>query len=110
MIRTAGGDFTARNPRGLPVGARALLFVRPEAMRLGQGDNGLAARLVRRDLEGAFVTLHFDTGAGPMSLHRTNGGADLPAGNLQIRFDAQDPFILADGGEAAGTGQAMAAE
>lgn len=108
-IRTASGDFRARNPSHLTVGAEAILFVRPEAMQIGGGVNSLPATLARRDLEGAFVTLHFQTGAQNMSLHQTNTGAPLPEGEVQIRFDVDDAFVLGNG-QIAETGQELAAQ
>ncbi|MFC2967999.1 ABC transporter ATP-binding protein [Acidimangrovimonas pyrenivorans] len=109
-IETALGGFRARNPQGLPAGAGALLFVRPEAMRLGGGENTVAGQLTRRDLEGPFVNLFFAAGGQEIAVHLTNSGA-LPAldGDVALSFAAEDALVLPEGALAA-TGQEMAAQ
>ena len=38
MVDTAFGPLRGRNPKGLKVGDKAILFVRPESLRLGKGE------------------------------------------------------------------------
>jgi spermidine/putrescine transport system ATP-binding protein len=53
-IETALGRLVGRNPRGLKAGEDAILFVRPEALRLGPGDerSTLAAPVLNVAFEG----------------------------------------------------------
>lgn len=110
-IDTALGRFRARNPRDLGDGSSAMLFVRPEAMRLGYGENGLVARLLRRDLEGAFLNLFFDAQGIELAVHVTNDGQTrIPADQAtEIGFPAASAVIL-PAGPLARTGREMAAQ
>ena len=111
-IATAHGRFRARNPRALAAGAAAMLFVRPEALRLGAAENRLAGRLARRDLEGPFLNLFFRAGGQEVALHMTNDGraSGVTAGeDTELGFDADQAVVL-PAGELAHTGAEMAAQ
>lgn len=109
-VATPQGRLRGRNPGGLRAGDAAMLFVRPEAMVLGAGENSLAARLVRRDLEGAFVNLFFDAGGDEIAVHVTNTGrSNLPDGHATLSFAADRAVILPEG-PLARTGQELAAQ
>ena len=101
LIDTALGRFRAMNPQGLVPGEAALLFVRPEAMRVAGGENRLPARLVRRDLEGPFVNLFFATGAEVLAVHLTNRAGLTEAAQTAgaVGFDAADALLLPLPGE-----------
>ena len=86
-IETGFGPLRGRNHRGLKVGDKAVLFVRPEALRLADGtaDNHcrFEAKMVTNELEGAMVHLRLarPKGGKPITLSLTNDGkpiADLP--------------------------------
>ena len=112
IIATSLGQFRARNPGALIPGADAMLFVRPEAMALGAGENNLAARLVRRDLEGAFVNLFFEIQGHEIAVHLTNTGHAVDAGPgkvASLSFAANHGVIL-PAGRLARTGREMAAQ
>ncbi len=110
-VGTPLGTFRARNPRGMAVGALAWMFVRPEAMALGLDENAVPVTLVRRDLEGPFVALHFRAGDGhSLSLHRTNlGGVEVIGNAMTLGFRAADALVLPEG-TLAETGQELAAQ
>lgn len=113
-VETALGTFRARNPRGLTVGTVAWVFVRPEAMQIAAPaatENAISAHLVRRDLEGPFVALHFRASDGhALSLHRTNmGGIEAIGSDMTLGFRAADALVLPDG-VLAETGQELAAQ
>lgn len=110
-IGTPMGRFRARNPRDLAPGAEAMLFVRPEAMLLGHGENQLLARMQRRDLEGAFLNLFFDAQGTELAVHITNDGqVHVPSeGDTKIGFHAESAVILPSG-PLARTGQELAAQ
>jgi spermidine/putrescine transport system ATP-binding protein len=54
VIDTAFGPLRGRNPMGVKAGDRAILFVRPEALRLGQGrpDATIASTVLSVAFEG----------------------------------------------------------
>ena len=88
-----------------------MLFVRPEAMLLGHGENQLLARMRRRDLEGAFLNLFFDAQGTELAVHITNDGqVQVPSeGDTKIGFHAESAVILPSG-PLARTGQELAAQ
>ncbi|MEL6766892.1 MAG: ABC transporter ATP-binding protein [Pseudomonadota bacterium] len=108
-IETPLGAFTARNPHGVGEGREAMLFIRPEAMRFGEGENRIEARVTRRDLEGAFVNIFAEAGGRELALHLTNtgdAGRSLD-GPQSLTFDTGDALILPKG-ELARTGKELA--
>ena len=102
-IDTKYGVLRGRNPKDLSVGSEALLFVRPEkthVQKSGQkSDNSLEVMYERRDLEGAFVNLHFLNEGDHFSIHQTN--VDLQAfdagAQCTIGFDDNAGMILPTG-------------
>lgn len=109
-VETPAGRFSGRNTRGLAVGDAAILFVRPERMVLGDGANALSARMLRRDLEGAFVNYEMQTESGQrLSVHQTNIGAGVPDGAAQAVSFAPDAAVILPTGPLARTGAEVAA-
>lgn len=110
LVDTPLGPLLGRNPTGLAEGDEAILFVRPESVgfqpkkKAEQFDNALTAQLIRRDLEGAFINLHMqsgsDGGAQAISMQLTNTGAplnvSLEASN-EIGFACQSAIVLPKG-------------
>ena len=100
VIATAHGSFRARNHRGLGVGAKAMLFVRPEKMQIVAGseapENRVRVSFLRRDLEGPFVNLFFHTDDQVLSIHLTNAGdAGRDVGEtLEIAFAPEDAMVM----------------
>jgi spermidine/putrescine transport system ATP-binding protein len=101
---TALGPVRAANPGGLAAGADAMVFVRPERMRLGALDgveNRLEGRVVRRELEGPFAHLAIDTAHGQTFLvHQTNhgGSGEVGVGDMvPFGFAARDARALPAG-------------
>ncbi|GHG84475.1 ABC transporter ATP-binding protein [Pseudodonghicola xiamenensis] len=112
LIETALGQLVGRNPAGLGAGAAAMLFVRPEAMRIGHGENAMAAQLLRRDLEGAFLNLFFHAAGHELAVHVTNDGSrpDMaPGEEHRLGFAAAAAVVLPEG-PLARTGQELAAQ
>ncbi|MBY6005421.1 ABC transporter ATP-binding protein [Salipiger bermudensis] len=112
QIETPLGRFRARNPEQLAPGAEAMLFVRPEAMTIGGGENGLEAQLQRRDLEGAFLNLFFDAQGSEIAVHVTNDGhAPELQGAAAMRLGfAPEQAVILPRGALARTGQELAAQ
>jgi spermidine/putrescine transport system ATP-binding protein len=113
QIETPHGRLVARNPTALANGATAILFVRPEQVGFGAGySNRFEARLMRRDLEGAFVTFEVQTPTGAqINLHQSNtGGASVAVDDIcQVGFDGEAAVLLPDG-PMAKTGAEVAAQ
>jgi len=103
VIDTKLGTMRGRNPQGLTLGSEAILFVRPEKTHILSGgekaDNVINVKYDRRDLEGAFVNLHFQEGGDSFSVHKTN--VDIKAYDTgeqcAIGFDSQAGMILPQG-------------
>ena len=99
------GPVRAANPRALPAGGEAMLFVRPERVRLGALDgleNRLRGRIVRRELEGPFAHIALETPEGHTILvHQTTQGrtaAGLVIGEeVGFGFAARDALALPAG-------------
>ncbi len=119
-VDTAIGKMLGRNPGHLKPGDKAILFVRPENVGFQQPDQGQAygnqinARLMRRDLEGAFINLQLQAdNARPISMHLTNSGT-LPTlsteTDTRIGFACESALVLPDGPLARTGREEMAAE
>jgi spermidine/putrescine transport system ATP-binding protein len=108
-IDTSIGRLIGRNPRGLGVGAHALLFVRPERMvpaASGGGDgrtNVIESRVTRQDFEGSFVNVVLaGPDAQPIIVQTTDAAAPLAlaAGTLAaVTFRPADAVVLPAPGE-----------
>ena len=109
QIDTPVGRFTARFGGAVKQGDRAILFVRPETMKIETGPNQLNGRLVRRDLEGPFMNLYFDVQGVEVAVHKTNTGHDLISDSGTLSFELTDGIILPDG-PVAQTGREIAAQ
>lgn len=96
-IDTALGAMKGRAPRPLRVGDAAILFVRPEHVGFGPGDNSIDATLERRDLEGPFVNLQMRAGDQTLAMHLPNDGAAPPPSECRIGFAAHHAMILPEG-------------
>ncbi|WP_444454531.1 ABC transporter ATP-binding protein [Rhodobacter capsulatus] len=104
-IATAEGRFRAQNPSDLPPGAEAVLFLRPERLRVLEAgetaSNTLQGRLLRRDMEGAFSTLVIQTAQGRVKLQQVNSGIGAALdGVLRLGF-AETAAVILPGGEMA---------
>jgi spermidine/putrescine transport system ATP-binding protein len=99
-IDTAFGPLRGRNPQGLKTGDEAVLFVRPEALRLRPGDAEIAFETQALNLvyEGNLTHLAF-RGPGNKSISVTVGhGSDAalpgPGTTARLGYDARDGLIL----------------
>jgi spermidine/putrescine transport system ATP-binding protein len=101
-IETAAGSFAARLGAGARSGEPALLFVRPEHMRLGDAAAGAANRIdaafTHAEFEGNFVNVFCDNGGRKPLMTQTRsdpGVLGLAQGTrLPLGFDAADAVIL----------------
>ncbi|HIN69823.1 MAG TPA: ABC transporter ATP-binding protein [Acidobacteria bacterium] len=102
------GILRGRTTPELAVGVDAMLFVRPEALKIGdesQSDNRVAVKPVRRDMEGAFVNWVLSTGERSLVAHMTKA-ADAKIDHnrsMHVGFAANDTIVMASG-EIADTG------
>ena len=102
LVETALGGLRAANPKGLRAGDAAMLFLRPEKLRLlaaGEAtDNHITARVVRRDMEGAWSSVVVDAGGCPLMLHLPHDGRGaLLSGEVALGFAAAEAVILPKG-------------
>jgi spermidine/putrescine transport system ATP-binding protein len=98
------GRLQAANPHRLAVGAEALLFVRPERVRLGgdggagEGWNSIESEVTDEVFEGLAVNifLRHPEGLRPIAVSVTNNGAVpvLPSGTRQRIAFAPDHAVL----------------
>jgi spermidine/putrescine transport system ATP-binding protein len=104
-IDSAAGRLRAVNPQSLPVGAEALLFVRPERVRLGgdgapeAGSNVIESAVTDEVFEGLAVNifLRHPEGARPIAVSVTNNGAVpvlAPGTRQRIAFAAEHAVLL----------------
>ena len=97
VIDTAFGQLRGRNPQGLKAGDKAILFVRPESLRLGKGADRHDHHLDRctTSPSKAMPSHVFLEGAGKKDITLTVGrhdGADDPGAGLQaatVSYDAE---------------------
>lgn len=103
VIETQYGQLRGNNPQNLKLGAEAILFVRPEKTHVeipgNEMDNSISVKYERRDLEGAFVNLHFRQQEDAFSVHQTNVNvaAHVKGDLCKICFNAPDAMILPAG-------------
>jgi spermidine/putrescine transport system ATP-binding protein len=115
VIETVHGTFQGKASGKLTNASNAMMFVRPEKIRIGgeQQQNFIKATLTRRDLEGAYVNLFLQASGEEIVLHLTKS-ADLISLNIIddqsehiISFGSRDALILPEG-ELAATGKELA--
>ena len=108
VIDSPAGRLRATNPHGLPVGAEALLFVRPERVRLGSegasedGRNVIDSEVTDEVFEGLAVNifLRHPEGLRPIAVSVTNDGAVpvlAPGTRQRIAFEAEHAVLLPAG-------------
>ncbi|WP_374643671.1 ABC transporter ATP-binding protein [Tabrizicola sp.] len=102
LVETALGGFRAANPKGLRPGDEAILFVRPEKLRLlapGEAEeNCIAARVTRRDMEGAWSTVVVEAEGRELKLHLPHGtGGQVPSGEVTLGFPGREAVFLPKG-------------
>ncbi len=103
-LDTPAGRLLGRNPRGLGVGDRAALFIRPERLAVdGDGPNRLTARVSHRDFEGSFVNAFLTGPTGTLMVqipHRGQSDPPLvPDTDATLTFRPQDAVALPWEGE-----------
>ncbi|MEX2650430.1 MAG: ABC transporter ATP-binding protein [Alphaproteobacteria bacterium] len=105
VVDTALGPLRGRNGRGLKRGDKAIVFVRPEALRVGAGASEagttIESQVVTKELEGSLVHVRLaGAGAKPITVSLTNDGTVpvLEAGQpLTVVFDAARAVALPTG-------------
>ena len=113
-VETPEGAFRGQSPAGLVPGDFAMVFVRPEHVRIANRDapfaNQVAAQVVRRELEGPFVNIFLAAGEHEIALQMPNegdAGRGL-TGQVTAGFAAENTLVLPEG-ELARTGTEIAA-
>jgi spermidine/putrescine transport system ATP-binding protein len=103
-IDTRFGRLRAANPQRLAVGADAVLFVRPERMRIlgaddrSEGQNTIETRVVDEIFEGLAVNIFLDGAEGrPIAVSLTNDGRVerlMPGSVRRVAFAAEHAILL----------------
>jgi spermidine/putrescine transport system ATP-binding protein len=103
VIETKFGRLRGRNPRGLKQGDKAILFVRPESIRLGAGaaDTTLSSKVKSVAFEGNMTHVYLE-GVGKKDIMISVGrqvGAGIPEQGqvASISYDAQLGLALPEG-------------
>ncbi|MEX1108587.1 MAG: TOBE domain-containing protein, partial [Dongiaceae bacterium] len=105
-LDTVFGPMRGRNNQGLKVGDKAVLFIRPEALRLANGsgtnDCTLESDVMTNELEGAMVHLRLarSEGGKPITLSLTNDGKTIaaePGTRVRAAFDPARAVALPHG-------------
>ena len=102
-IKTAFGALVGGNPKGLKPGSKAILFVRPESLRLGKGaaETTFASPVKNVAFEGNMTHVYL-AGAGKKDLTVTvgrNAGAEIPGQGSKavVSYDAGLGTVLPEG-------------
>lgn len=103
VVETAFGPLRGRNARGLKAGDRAILFVRPESLRLGRSgaDTTIASNVLNVAFEGNASHI-FLKGAGRKDITLTvgrHGGARIPeqGASAEVSYDPDFGLVLPEG-------------
>ncbi len=97
-VATALGRFRGRNPRRLMAGVAAVLFVRPEFLHPGGGENECAAEAVDLAYEGSVTHLALRAADGTRLTAQlaaaARSAAPAPGARLRLGFAARDAIVL----------------
>ncbi|WP_042245612.1 ABC transporter ATP-binding protein [Paracoccus sp. PAMC 22219] len=100
-IDTELGPLLGRAGQGAVPGAQGTIYVRPEALMPGGGENPLQAQIDRVDFEGSFALVHgrFDSGAALTASVPSTRLADAPVPGHRASFGFQHAHavVLGDG-------------
>ncbi len=103
VIETSFGNLRGRNPKKLKPGDRAILFVRPESLKLGKGGKGtsLTSTVITVAFEGNASHI-FLKGPGKKDLTLTVGrhnGAKIPeqGSAAGVTYEPEHGLVLPDG-------------
>ena len=104
VIETKYGPLRGRNDRGLKEGAEAILFVRPEALALSNGqadaENSIESPVIAEEFEGHFVKIYLEGERKNIGLSVTNDGS-VPRPEIgstaRVAFDPRRAMVLAHG-------------
>ena len=102
LVETPAGPMAGRMHGSLAEGQAAMLMVRPERLTLGPGPddlNSISGTVVRRDLEGPFLTFVVMAGEQTITAHRANDGSftALPGESVVLSFRPEDAVVMAPG-------------
>ncbi len=102
-IDTAFGTLRGRNTRGVKVGDKAILFVRPEALRVSvpAAANQIESEVLTSELEGSLIHVRLKgEGAKAITVSLTNDGTAVlaaPGSRVKVGFDPDRAVVLPHG-------------
>ena len=102
QVETGMGLLSGRMQGGLSVGQEAMLMVRPERLALGAAaghGNRISGTVIRRDLEGPFLTFVVRAGHQEFTVHRPNDASFAGAQGqaVELSFGPEDAVVMAPG-------------
>lgn len=101
-VETRHGTLRGRAGPGIRAGAQAAVYVRPEAVSLGDGQhaNPIRAAAERLEFEGSVAILHARAGEGQAVLaaiaNRELKSAPAAGGEIHLSFAPSEALVLAD--------------
>ncbi|MFO1032873.1 MAG: ABC transporter ATP-binding protein [Hyphomicrobiales bacterium] len=103
VVETPFGNLRGGNPKGLKAGDKAILFVRPEILKVGKGsaDTSFASAVNSVAFEGNLTHLYLDS-KGKKDIMVTvgrHGGVKIPlqGATAQVTYDPAYATVLPDG-------------
>jgi spermidine/putrescine transport system ATP-binding protein len=102
LVETPAGPMAGRMHGNLTEGQSVMLMVRPERLTLGAGgdhQNCISGKVIRRDLEGPFLTFVVMAGEQTITAHRPNDGSftAMPGEPVVLSFRPDDAVVMAPG-------------
>lgn len=103
VVDTPFGPLQGLNPKGLKAGAKAILFIRPESLKLGKGSaNTTFSSVVESVAFEGHMTHVFLKGASKKNITVTvgrHGGAKIPSqgSTAEVHYDAALGLVLPEG-------------
>lgn len=105
VAKTSFGLVKGRNPQNLSPGQRTIVFVRPEALTFGKGqdiaENIVKCRVENLSFEGAFITVFLKAGDDHTFIMRQSNDGSTPllevGADIKVCFSADNARLLAYG-------------
>jgi thiamine transport system ATP-binding protein len=88
------GDASVRLPVDAPVGESVTWCVRPERLRVGDGENRLPARVLETEFLGDVTRVHCETAGERVHLRTSDPAVDGATGSVELGFDPADAHVL----------------
>jgi thiamine transport system ATP-binding protein len=88
------GEASVGLPTDAPAGSSVTWCVRPERLRVGDGENRFPARVVEAEFLGDVTRVHCEVAGRRVRLRTSDPAAEEAAGELELGFDPGDAHVL----------------